>query len=135
MRSRRTAAVVVLAAAVGLGGGCNIYRPGGTGYSVDTHTYISESHLPVNVTLVDTRTGESLWTYEVPVGRQLTLRFYDRSATSKDAVLPDLMRWEEMAPKTTSGQLRNTMNVPPSSARRLDVTYRPEPEMPAQAGG
>jgi len=122
--SRLVPALLIAALAVG---GCSLYRPGGSGWSDDAMTYFSKPYTPATVTLVDTRTGENLWTYEVPVGRQLTLRFYKQQST-KDSHMPDLMRWDELDQGSEQAILRNKMNVPPSSSRRLELTYRKTPE-------
>jgi hypothetical protein len=107
--------------------GCNPYKQGGSGQSADTYTYISDAFAPKTVSLVDTRTGETIWSYEVPVGHQLTIRFYSKPG-SPDPNNPDIMRWEEFATKNTYGVLRNVINVPPATARRLDFTLRATPE-------
>jgi len=80
------------------------------------------------VSLIDTRTGETVWSYEVPVARQLTIRFYKKPG-SPDPNNPDIMRWEELAAGTTYGSLHNVINVPPAEARRIDLTLRKAPEV------
>lgn len=129
--SRVCRAAMVSALAIGLGvwssAGCSLYRPGGSGWSDDAFTYFSKPYTPATVTLVDTRTGENLWSYEVPVGRQLTLRFYKIQKT-KDEAMPDLMRWDDYPQGKEQAILRNTMQVPPASGRRLELTYRKTPE-------
>lgn len=62
--------------------GCNTYKPGGALQSHDTFTYFSEAHTPVTVTVVDTRTKEAIFVNEVPVGKQLVIRFYDEQNDS-----------------------------------------------------
>lgn len=133
MLTRRTAvaALAISAALAGLGG-CVTYKPGGDGRSIDTFTYVSDALSPKTVTLLDLRTGETLWTYEVPVGRQLVVRFYENK---KDAVsnMPDIMRWDEMPAGKKHQQLRNLVNVPPAGSRRVDMTIRSIPEHNAEA--
>ena len=121
-------ALACVAAMIGLTG-CSIYKPGGTGWSDDTFTYFGLPHQPVTVTLIDTRTGQTLWTYEVPVGRQLTLRF-DEDYAPDNKMTPALLSWQEMKQGTRYGALENTMLVPDKYSRRLDPTYRDEPEFP-----
>ena len=55
-------ASVSLAAAAFSLSGCNIYRPGGSLRSNDTFTYIANEHMPLTVTLMDTRVNEPVWT-------------------------------------------------------------------------
>lgn len=132
MRTCRPAAILTLAlATIALTplGGCNPYKPGGSGQSADTFTYISDAFSPKTVSLIDTRTGETVWSYEVPVARQLTIRFYKTYKEQADPNNPDLMRWEELKPGTEYGSLRNSMNVPPAEARRIDLTVRSIPEL------
>lgn len=122
-----------LAGAACLGGcgmwGTGPYRPGGAGYSDDTFTYVSESWTPTNVSLVDTRTGQTIWSVEIPVGQQCVVRFY-RGTEPDNEVYPDTMRWQLMPAGRESGELRSIAAVPPASARRVDVSLRPAPEMP-----
>lgn len=129
MQTRRPLAILALAlTALSPLSGCNPYRQGGSGQSADTYTYISDAHTPKTVSLIDTRTGETVWSYEVPVGRQLTMRFYKNYQSAKDPNNPDTMRWEEFEAGTYYGGLHNTMNVPPQAARRIDFTLRNAPE-------
>ena len=121
-------ALACAAAAVAMAG-CSIYKPGGSGFSDDTFTYYSLAHMPVTVTLVDSRTGQTLWTYEVPVGRQLTLRFEEAYAP-ENKLTPALLRWQELKQGTSFGTLESTMLVPDKYSRRLEPVYRSQPEMP-----
>lgn len=119
--------VVALAAT-----GCSTYVPGGSGFSDDAYTYPSTPQTPQTVTLTDTRTGQTLWTYEIPVGRQLTVRFM-RDSEPENVLTPDTMYWEEMDAGTHYGYLDNSMLVPNRDGRRLDPMVRPAPEMPTAA--
>lgn len=101
---------------------------GGTGASEDKFVYVSRPHEPKTITLVDTRTGESLWTMDVPVGRKLVLDFEEGEAPDTPN-RPDLMRWELMQDSDLLGRLTNAMPVPNADSRRLDVTLRTSPEM------
>lgn len=112
--------------------GCSTYAPGGSGFSDDAYTYQSTAHVPQSVTLTDTRTGQTLWTYEIPVGRQLTVRFM-RDSEPENVLTPDTMYWEEMDLGTHYGYLDNSMLVPNRGGRRLDPATRPAPEMPTAA--
>lgn len=106
-------------------GGCG-YAPGGQGRSNDTFTYYSTPHEPKTLTLIDTRTGERLWSCEVPVGQQLVVRF--RNLTWSENTGKDEMRWELMKLGTEWGQLNNSIACPPASSRRLEMTVRAGPE-------
>jgi len=132
---QRGAATSALLAALALGGcgmwGGGAYRPGGSGYSDDTYTYVSEAWAPTNVSLVDTRTGQTLWSVEIPVGQQCVIRFH-RGAEPDNEVLPDTMRWQLMTAGRETGDLFSIAPVPPASARRVDVALRRSPEMPTR---
>lgn len=144
MGSRSTSRVTrggALALACGAGlvlaastGGCGLayragWNPGGSGVSTDKYTYVSEPWEPKTVELVDTRTGETLWSVDVPVGQQLAMRFY-RDREKDDAYTPDLMRWDLMKAGTRFRRLENAMPVPPRNSRRIDMSLRPAPEFP-----
>lgn len=105
---------------------------GGRGNSSDSFTYVSTEYQPKTVSLVDTRTGQAIWSYEIPVGRELVMEFYQGEiATARDHLNPDTLRWDDFEAGTYFGSPRKRLNVPPSTARRLDVALRPAPEMAA----
>lgn len=119
------------AALLGAGvlGSCATYTPGGSGFSNDAYTYYSTPHQPMNITLVDTRTGERFWSYEIPAGRQLVVRFYE-DQYRENSNTPAAMRWQEMPLGQKYGTLSNVMAVPDAGSRRVDMDVRPGPEMP-----
>ncbi len=130
MRAGKRTLAALIAGALGLAlGGC--YGPGGPGWSADQHTYESTSTMPWTVDLYDTRTGETFWTYEVPVGRQLVIRFLAGQGTD-DAQTPDKMQWGEMDIGDRFGKLESSTPVPPAWARLLEPRLRPTPELPPE---
>jgi hypothetical protein len=108
------------------GAGC--FYEGGPRYSADRFTYVSRAWAPKTVTLQDTRTGETLWTVEVPVGQQLVVGFKEGSGPNE--YKPDEMVWALMDAGRRGGQLENRVAAPPRDVRRLDVSLRPAPENP-----
>lgn len=101
--------------------GCNPYVEGGAGGSYDTFTYVSTPDQPKTITVVDTRDNSVIWTYELPVGRQLVISFMaDRFENNPNR--QDLMRWGEMSPTTRYGDLHNEMAMP--KTRRIDWSMR-----------
>ncbi len=138
----RAGSVLALAGVLAVGltaGGCGLaYRPyfdpGGSGAAIDEYTYVSTAHAPQTVTVVDTRTGESVFTVDVPVGEQLVINF-DADRNPDHETMPDEMRWRIMPAGNRYGKLRNRMPMPPASARRVDVTLRTVPELPTAQGG
>lgn len=119
-------AAVTLAGAAGLPG-CSTYQPGCSGFADDAHTYYSLPLEPKTVTLVDTRTGQTLWTYEIPANRQLTLRFYEDQSPDTPGT-PAKLYWQEFDIGTKQGNLDNEIPAPDFRNRRLDWYIRPAPE-------
>ncbi len=108
--------------------GC--YKEGGVGISNDTHVYVSTSHQPKTITLVDTRTGDAFWSQEVPVGKKLIVTFVTDGGTD-GGFTPDLMQWGMVdASNTYSGRTDSDTPVPGRLDRRLDMELRPAPELP-----
>jgi hypothetical protein len=95
----------------------------------ERYIYESSPHLPKTVTLVDTTTGQSIWTYDVPVGKQVIVRFKGPQSTA-DARGVDEMSWvvTDIGTSAGSSAATDTMNVPPAGARRLDIVLRNQPE-------
>jgi hypothetical protein len=109
------------------GGGCYPnYTAGGPQASYDLFTYEGKPENMRQITLVDTGTGEPIWTVEVPIGKELVVRFFDDFDT-KNPERPSLMRWEIMNLDETYGELNNAMPVPPSYRRRLDTAFVHKP--------
>lgn len=105
-------------------GGC--LTEGGQYITRDMHTYVSRPWEPKTITLVDTRSGESIWSSDVPVGYKLVIDFETNRHGTDD--LPDRMLWEIFPAERLYGDLRNEIPVPPRSARRIDMSLRPVPE-------
>jgi hypothetical protein len=125
-------AAIALAVSALLAGGCSLteMRPGGNMRSNDRFTWQSKTYEPYTITLVDTRTGEEFWAMDVPVGQKLTVQFYENKAKQAPPETPAMMRWELIPETQKIAPLRNTMNVPPAHARRIDVSLRTIPEFP-----
>lgn len=134
----RRVLTVCVGAALMLGSsflGACAFKPGGSGSSNDTYTYQSFSDSPKTISVIDTRTGQPVWTGEVPVGQQLVVRFVDKTGES-EVQGSALMRWAYMPIGSQQVSLPNTVTVPPASMRRIDMELRegPEPHM-SSAGG
>ncbi|CAN5835547.1 hypothetical protein BH11PLA1_BH11PLA1_22420 [soil metagenome] len=124
---RLTVTTLLLAAALSLPG---CWTPGGTrGYLSDTYTYESTPDMPQTVTVIDRRTNEALWSYDVPVDMELVMRFTP-SVNTDDASLPDVLKWDVWKRGTKFGFPRNSVAMPDSSARLIDVKLRKSPELP-----
>lgn len=113
--------------------GCSAYRnyyPGGGYNSLDRFTYESTSWMPQTVTLRDTRTGEDIWSMDVPVGQKVVVWF--KRGEGPGQPYPDAMEWGLFDFDVNSGRLPNRLGVPGSDARLLVTALRPAPEMPGQ---
>lgn len=120
----RLSILLVALGAATLPAGC--YYPGGPLYSADRFTYESTPWQPWTVTLFDTRTGEAVWSVDVPVGEQVVVGF--SQGTGPNEYKPDEMIWQLMPLGERFGTLANRLPCPPVGARRLEPTLRPVPE-------
>lgn len=105
-------------------GGC--WTEGGRGYSNDSYTYISREWEPKTISVIDTRTGQAVWSYEVPVGRQLMMEFFAGGGTVPG--MPDELKWSDYPAGMRFGLLDNSVSVPSANVRRVDMKLRPVPE-------
>lgn len=122
----RTLATALMGSALLLAG---CWTPGGRPWSDDSYTYVSTEWQPQTISLIDTRTGQTVWSYEVPVGRQLVMQFYEGSReTAPDYLNPDTLAWDDFPAGQHLGFAKNRLSVPPATARRVDVKFRPTPE-------
>ncbi|HED54871.1 MAG TPA: hypothetical protein ENJ00_11830, partial [Phycisphaerales bacterium] len=97
--------------------------------SRDAYTYESRPLMPMTVTIVDVTTDESIWSLDIPVNKNLRLRFYDdRTPNGATPSRPAMMRWAVDDPKESSGALENEIPVPLAHSRRIDVSLRDIPE-------
>lgn len=93
----------------------------------EIYSYRSEVHSPKTVTLRDTSTGEEILKVDVPVGQQLNLRF-DKFRDYAEADGNETLHWSIRPWNDDSVAGGNTLKVPPSSSRRVEMTLRPAPE-------
>ncbi|MFG0259914.1 MAG: hypothetical protein ACF8LK_06125 [Phycisphaerales bacterium JB041] len=122
-------------------GPTSVYRPffdeGGSGASIDEFTYVSRPYEAKTVSVVDTRTGEVVFSMDIPVGQQLSINFDDKSK-NQGKYMSGEMRWAVQEAGSRFGTLRNRVDVPPPHSRRIDVDIRQGPEVatvpPGSAG-
>lgn len=119
--------LVGLAACEGVPG----HYPGGNIASIDKYTYPSTSYLPQTVSVVDTRTGQAIWSKDIPVGQQLVMRFY--ADKGDDPSNPDRLDWQIMA-IGAGGQMSHSIYVPNAASRRIDTAFRAPGELAPVAG-
>lgn len=97
-----------------------------SGSSTDRHVYESTTWQPKTVTLIDTRTGETAWSVDVPVGQAIVVSFSE--GTGPNEYRPDEIKWEMAPIGRTIITPMNRQPCPPAYARRLDMTLRAAPE-------
>ncbi len=118
-----------VAAALALFSGCAYHDPGGSGASYDEHTYISTPDSPKSIAVVDWTTNTTLWSIDLPIGKQVTIRFYE-DHDPKNTERPDLMRWEIFEAGNLYGLLHNSMPVPDAGHRKIIWEQMKHPAAP-----
>lgn len=113
------ASLLLLAPLTLLAGGCAWIDD----TSDDNYLYKSTPHLPVTVTLVDTRTDEEVWSQDVPVGSALKLAFR-RNGTHDDPYGVSVMTWRWTGKAEQAGERSGRLTVPTRDVRRIDLHYR-----------
>ena len=114
------ASTLCLAGCYGPGGGIYPYSGGG-------YTYVSSEMRPVTISVIDTRTEEPFFKFEIPAGKQLTMNFLE--GEGDDPVeRPDRMVYAIWDAGTSMGRLTNQLTCPPTGCRRIDYTLRTGPE-------
>ena len=122
----KRSALAVLALTVISGLSACSYTPGGMGYSDGPMTYVSDPYSPKTITIKDSRNGQVVWTYEVPVGRQVVFQIFPGKDQTKN--FPDTLKWKEMPAGLGSGELSNSMPCPPREMCVIDMSLRTTPE-------
>ncbi len=94
----------------------------------EKYLYKSTPHVPETVTLINTTTGEQVWSYDIPAGQELTKGFMNRESRTNELGY-DEMTWTVGKSGDTTPPPTNKMRVPPPDSRRMDITVRPGPEL------
>jgi len=128
-----TRLLLILVALVGAASLAACHYPGGTRYSGGPSTYHSYATMPKTITLYDTRTGEAIWSVDIPVGRQLVLGFQE--GTGPNEFYPDELVWGTNELGRRSGRRENRQPCPPADSRRLEWEIREAPELPGADPG
>lgn len=95
----------------------------GVGNSDDRFEYTSTAFSPKTISVIDVRTDETIWTYEVPVGSELRVNFSQDRFQYGDNKPTATMRFVEYP----SGE-RGEIGVPARGDRRIDMELRDGPE-------
>lgn len=120
-RPVRLAALALAAAALALPlAGCYT--------SSDSYPYVSRTYSPKTFMLIDTRTGEELWRYDLGVGNSMKIRFFP--GDKDNIIMPDEMRWEVKSGQSGKIIAKDELPCPPEGVRRIDWFERDKPEYP-----
>lgn len=120
-RPVRMAALALAAAALALPlAGCYT--------SSDSYPYVSRTYSPKTFMLIDTRTGEELWRYDLGVGNSMKIRFFP--GDKDNIIMPDEMRWEVKSGQSGKIIYDGEIPCPPQGVRRIDWFERDKPEYP-----
>lgn len=124
LATRTIASAILSLVLVSLASCTFLQRERGSQASDDQHVYVSYPWEPKTVSLIDTRTDEVIWSYEVPVGQKLVIKFENHSKRFGGQT----MTWG--AGDTDGGRIKllNEMPVPSYQIRKLSWTLRPVPE-------
>jgi len=122
----RLSTLTLLAASATLAG---CYSPSGGIYprSGGGYTYVSSEMRPVTISVIDTRTEEPFFKFEIPAGKQLTMNFLEGGGDDP-VERPDRMVYAIFDAGTSVGRLTNQLTCPPLGCRRIDYTLRTGPE-------
>ncbi len=99
---------------------------GGCQYD-ERQTFESTPYRPQTVTLVNSATGEKVWTCDVPVGQKLEIAFKNKAPRGRELGY-DEMTWVLSGAASKETGKKNSVKVPPDTSRRLEVSLRPIPE-------
>jgi hypothetical protein len=122
-------AMALAGALMGVAGGCVAggapgYYAGGNLATNDRFVYESTRDLPMTVRLRDQRSGEVIWSFDIPEGQQLVIDFDEADGYEQEGPGPDTMRWASMPLGTHFGSLVNKIQVPTASDRMLEPMIR-----------
>lgn len=103
--------IVLLAAVTLFTGGCTHFP---YGMSLDKHNFVSTPHMPLTLTLVDTYSGDTVWSLDVPVNKMAVVNFdhSDHWTAAQPAALPaKKIKWDIFEPDRRYGFLKNEQKL------------------------
>jgi len=112
---------ILLAAGCTLKGGGVLPSAAGTASPL---TWESTAACPKTVAIIDTRTGETVFELDIPMGQQLSVQFYEHKDPQKHPEAPDLMKYTLQPLGRWVGHLTQSIEVPHAWNRRIDVFFR-----------
>ncbi|MCP4759602.1 MAG: hypothetical protein GY894_03495 [Planctomycetes bacterium] len=87
-------------------------------------TWESTAACPKTIAIVDTRTGETVFELDIPLGEQLSIQFFEHKDPQKHPESPDIMRYTLLPLGRWVGALDESIEVPHAWNRRIDVFFR-----------
>ena len=105
---------------------CATFGPGGSIFSTPSspQVYQSTIHSPKTVRLIDLlQERRVFFEMEIPAGKTLVVQFL-KGHGDDSIYAPDLMKYGVFVNGEASGDLENSMSVPSSSSRMIDVFIR-----------
>jgi hypothetical protein len=127
-RSPQVALFLAGLAGAALSGCSQGWYPEGRYVSDDKFRYDSTALQPTTVVLLDTRTNATLYTWEIPVDKELVIHFHPGRGDNT-RIAPDMCQWDIWDINTTNGSPSYKFACPPADARRVDYFIR-QPELP-----
>lgn len=94
-----------------LSGGCTHFP---TGSSLDKHMYVSTPEMPLSLKLLDTSTGEVVWSLDVPIYKKavIDLDHDDKWTPAQTPHIPATeIKWGIFEPDSRFGQLENSQKL------------------------
>lgn len=86
-------------------------------------TYVSTAMSPKTISVIDTRTGETVWSLDVPVDTKLVLQFEEERQPGTP--MPAKLSWRVFDDRgQLFGALHDSIPAPPATARRIDMSVR-----------
>jgi uncharacterized lipoprotein YmbA len=93
----------------------------------ETSKYVSTPMEPKTVMVINTATGETVWTCDVPVGQQLDIGFKNRPDRAQELGY-DEMTYGLSGVDSQTASRPSTVRVPPPPTRKIVWVMRPIPE-------
>jgi len=92
--------------------GCSANFP--YGMSLNRHNFTSTHHMPMRLELMDTITGETVWSLDVPVGEEAIVEFENPDtwqASQRGAAPAEEVRWDIVDPDAKLADLQHSQEL------------------------
>lgn len=112
MHRTKLLSLLLVAGALAATAACSANFP--YGMSLNRHNFVSTHHIPLRLELVDTVNGETVWTLNVPAGKQAVVEFENPDtwdASQRGAKPANEVRWEILETDAKIAKLENTKDL------------------------